>query len=78
MGHEPQQIKNPHLIFPGQILYLDKSGGKARLRVAQRWAPPVGPNGTVKVVDPCVREGSLDDAITTVPVHLLESFFNGP
>lgn len=74
-GMNLQQIKNPHLIFPGQILYLDKSNGTARLRVAQSVGTTVGPNGTVKL-SPRVREGSLDDAITTVPVHLLESFFN--
>ncbi|MGE5450264.1 MAG: LysM peptidoglycan-binding domain-containing protein [Acidobacteriota bacterium] len=74
-GMNLQQIKNPHLIFPGQVLYLDKSNGMARLRVAQPLNTTVGPNGTVKL-SPRVREGSLDDAITTVPVHLLESFFN--
>lgn len=74
-GMNLQQIKNPHLIFPGQILYLDKSNGTARLSVAQSVGTTVGPNGTVKL-SPRVREGSLDDAITTVPVHLLESFFN--
>jgi hypothetical protein len=70
-GMNLQQIRNPHLIFPGQILYLDTSSGRARLRVGT----PVGMNGTVKL-SPRVREGSLDDAISTVPVHLLESFFN--
>ncbi|HET8870430.1 MAG TPA: LysM peptidoglycan-binding domain-containing protein [Aquabacterium sp.] len=74
-GMNLQQIKNPHLIFPGQILYLDKSGGRARLRVADAVGTTVGPSGTVKL-SPRVREGSVDDAITTVPVHLLESFFN--
>jgi hypothetical protein len=70
-GMNLQQIRNPHLIFPGQILYLDTSNGRARLRVGT----PVGMNGTLKL-SPRVREGSLDDAISTVPVHLLESFFN--
>jgi hypothetical protein len=70
-GMNIQQIRNPHLIFPGQILYLDKSNGRARLRLGQ----PVGDGGHSKLV-PRVREGSLDDAITTVPVHLLEPFFN--
>lgn len=70
-GMNLQQIRNPHLIFPGQMLYLDKSNGRARLRVGT----PVGMNGTLKL-SPRVREGSLDDAISTVPVHLLESFFN--
>lgn len=70
-GMNIQQIHNPHLIFPGQILYLDKSNGRARLRLAQ----PLGDGGDGKLV-PRVREGSLDDAISTVPVHLLEPFFN--
>lgn len=70
-GMNLQQIRNPHLIFPGQMLYLDKSNGRARLRMAQ----PLGDNGSAKL-SPRVREGSLDDAIATVPVHLLEPFFN--
>ena len=69
-GMNLQQIRHPHLIFPGQLLYLDKSNGRARLRVGQ----PVG-GGDVRL-SPRVREGSLDDAISTVPVHLLEPFFN--
>ncbi len=68
-GMNLQQIRNPHLIFPGQVLYLDKSNGRARLRLGT----PVG--GTVKL-SPRVREGSLDDAIATVPLHLIEPFFN--
>lgn len=71
-GMNIQQIRNPHLIFPGQVVYLDKSNGRARLRVGQ---PVGGASGSGKLV-PRVREGSLDDAITTVPVHLLEPFFN--
>ena len=71
-GMNLQQIHNPHLIFPGQILYLDKSNGRARLRLAQ---PVGGSNGDGKL-SPRIREGSLDDAISTVPVHLLEPFFN--
>ena len=69
-GMNLQQIRNPHLIFPGQVLYLDKSSGRARLRLGT----PVG-GGTVKL-SPRVREGSLDDAIATVPLHLIEPFFN--
>ncbi len=68
-GMNLQQIRNPHLIFPGQVLYLEKSNGRARLRLGQ----PVG--GDVRL-SPRIREGSLDDAISTVPIHLLEPFFN--
>ncbi len=70
-GMNLQQIRNPHLIFPGQVLYLDKSNGRARLRLGQ----PLGPNGDVRL-SPRVRETDPNEAITTVPLHLLEPFFN--
>ena len=44
-GMNLDQIRNPHLIYPGQVLLLDKSGGRARLRVGQQ----IGPDGTVKL-----------------------------
>ena len=31
-GMNLQQIRNPHLIYPGQKLYLEKKDGYARLR----------------------------------------------
>jgi hypothetical protein len=70
-GMNMQQIHNPHLIFPGQILFLDKRDGRARLRLAES----VDGGGDVKL-SPRVREGNVEDAISTVPVHLLEPFFN--
>lgn len=71
-GMNMEQIRNPHLIFPGQILALEKSGDRARLRVGQ----PVGPDGTVKV-SPRVRGESIDNgAIASIPLHLIEPFLN--
>lgn len=69
-GMNLDQIRNPHLIFPGQILYLDKSDGRARLRVGQ----PVG--GTVKL-SPRVRVSDLDRlGIPSIPLHLIQPFLN--
>ena len=46
-GMNVDQIRNPHLIYPGQVLVLDKSGGRARLRLAQ---PGDGaPSNTVRL-----------------------------
>lgn len=74
-GMNLDEIRNPHLIFPGQILALEKIDGRARLRVAQ----PVGetpPSGTVKL-SPRVRSEALDTgAITAVPMHLIAPFLN--
>ncbi|WP_140631034.1 LysM peptidoglycan-binding domain-containing protein [Methylibium rhizosphaerae] len=71
-GMNMDQVRNPHLIFPGQILVLEKSGDRARLRVGQ----PVGPDGTVRV-SPRVRGESIDNgAIASIPLHLIEPFLN--
>ena len=69
-GMNLEQIRNPHLIYPGQVLYLDKSDGRARLRLAQ----PVG--NTLKL-SPRVRSSPLDGgAIAAIPFHLIEPFLN--
>ncbi len=69
-GMNLDQIRNPHLIYPGQILYLDKTGGRARLRLGQA----LGPDGTVKL-SPRVRSAGIGDgAIPSIPFHLIEPF----
>jgi hypothetical protein len=70
-GMNLDQIRNPHLIYPGQMLFLDKSGGRARLRVGQ----PVA--GDTVRLSPRVRSEPLDaGAITSVPMHLIAPFLN--
>lgn len=76
-GMNADQIRNPHLIFPGQVLYLDKSDGRARLRLGNAVGTDgAGPSGTVKV-SPRIRSESLQAAaISAIPVHLIEPFLN--
>src|SRR5690349_23340957 len=58
-GMNLDQIRNPHLIYPGQILVLEKVDGRARLRMSQR----VGDTSTVKL-SPRVRTSPVEgDAI---------------
>ena len=69
-GMNLEQIRNPHLIYPGQVLYLDKSGGRARLRMGQQ----LGPDGTTKL-SPRVRASGLGDgALASIPFNLIEPF----
>jgi hypothetical protein len=69
-----EQIRNPHLIYPGQVLVLEKTAGRARLRLAQPAGEP--PSGTVKL-SPHVRPSPLDGgAIASIPFHLIEPFLN--
>jgi LysM repeat protein len=70
-GMNLDQIRNPHLIYPGQVLVLDKSGGRARLRLAQS-----EPDDTIKL-QPHIRSETLaDSAVASVPLHLIAPFLN--
>jgi hypothetical protein len=72
-GMNLDQIRNPHLIYPGQVLFLDKSNGRARLRVGQ----PVGTPGSTVKLKPRVRSSGADDgAISAIPFNLIEPFLN--
>lgn len=68
-GMNLQEIRNPHLIFSGQTVYLDTSNGRARLRVGQ------SVDGGVLKLSPRVRRSALDDsAIPSIPFNLIEPF----
>jgi nucleoid-associated protein YgaU len=69
-GMNLTQIRNPHLIYPGQVLYLDKTGGRARLRMGQ----PVGGNDKLS---PRVRASELGaGSLASIPFGLIEPFLN--
>ena len=71
-GMNLDQVRNPHLIYPGQVLVLEKSGDRARLRVAQ--AGGGAPENTVRL-SPRVRANLLDNgAIGSIPLHLIGPF----
>ena len=71
-GMNLDQVRNPHLIYPGQVLVLEKTGDRARLRVAQ--AGGGAPENTVRL-SPRVRSNVLDSgAIGSIPLHLIGPF----
>ena len=70
-GMNLEQIRNPHLIFPGQTLYLVKTDGRATLRVGQ------GDPGASGRLSPRVRSSDLSrDGIPAIALHLIEPFLN--
>ena len=77
-GMNLAQIRNPHLIYPGQLLYLDKSNGRASLRVGQ--APGEATRaqaGATQRLSPRVRASNIGDgALPSIPFHLIEPFLN--
>ena len=58
-GMNMGEIQNPHRIYPGQVLYLDKSGGRARLAL-RRGGSGMPEGGTIKL-SPRTRYESLSD-----------------
>lgn len=74
-GMNMADIKNPHLIYPGQTLYLDKSNGRARLSSRRGGAESLE---TVKL-SPRTRISNLPDpSIPTLQNNLIEPFLTEP
>lgn len=74
-GMNISEISNPHRIYPGQVLYLDKTGGRARLSTRRGSG---GPEGTIKL-SPRTRYESLSGmALPTLNPSLIEPFLAEP
>ena len=75
-GMNLQEIRNPHLIYPGQVLVLVKDGDRARLMLGRGQADGQAPTNTVKL-SPRVRSELLDSgAIASIPLQLITPFLN--
>lgn len=80
-GLNMDQISNPHRIYPGQTMYLDKSGGRARLRMGKASGSAAGgdvadaePIETVRLSPRTRSNGLNEDAIPTLAPNLTEAF----
>ncbi|OWW19823.1 LysM peptidoglycan-binding domain-containing protein [Noviherbaspirillum denitrificans] len=79
-GMNKEEIRNPHLIYPGQIVYFDRAAGRLRL------GKPVGGNGspdgrgtqTVKLSPQLRTEGLGQDAVPAIPSNVIEPFLSQP
>lgn len=71
-GMNLADIQNPHLIYPGQTLYLDTSNGRARLTTR----PGSGGIPTVRLSPRTRIDGLPDGALPTLQNHLIEPFLS--
>jgi LysM domain len=77
-----EQIKNPHLIYPGEIVYLDRSGSSPRLRLGKALNVGAAGEGTAigpAKLEPLVRSEPIDRLpIPTISSQAIEAFLNRP
>jgi hypothetical protein len=82
-----EQIANPHLIYPGDIVVLDRSGSEPRLRLARGGTDPAAGPGTAELIptlrlerlQPQVRATATPDtSVPTLPAAVIEPFLNRP
>lgn len=74
-GMNLEDIRNPHRIYPGQQLFLDKSSGRAILRARQQAAVGGTPD-TVRVSPRTRYESLADAAIPTLSPQAIEPFLS--
>jgi hypothetical protein len=77
-GLNRDEIHNPHLIYPGQTVYLDRASGRLRL------GSPVGGSEagaalqTVRLSPQLRTEGLGQQAVPAIPSQLIEPFLSQP
>ncbi|HZW21025.1 LysM domain-containing protein [Noviherbaspirillum sp.] len=80
-GMNKEEIRNPHLIYPGQIVYFDRVAGRLRL------GSPVGSGAagqdgrgiqTVKLSPQLRTEGLGQEAVPAIPSNVIEPFLSQP
>ncbi len=67
--HSNPQIKNPHLIFPGDVVSLVYIDGKPKLTVSRR-----GETGRTIKLSPKIRTTPIEQAIPAIPLRLVDAF----
>lgn len=67
------QIKNPHLIYPGDVVLLDTSDGSPRLRLGKG----VSRGGSGKL-QPQVYSEAVQQVIPSIPPNVIDPFISKP
>ncbi len=73
-----EQIKNPHLIYPGDIIKLDRSGAYPSLSLGGGSGGAAAAEGNVVRLEPRTRIQPLSTAVPTIPGNAIGPFLTQP
>lgn len=76
-GMNRDEIRNPHWIYPGQIVYFDRANRRLSL-TRPGSGDGAGLNGTIKLSPQLRTEGLGKDAIRSIPTGAIEPFLTQP
>ena len=68
------EIKNPHWIYPGDVIMLDYVNGRPRLRIGKS----VGGSGGNGRVQPKVYSEAVQQVVPSIPPNIIEPFISQP
>jgi nucleoid-associated protein YgaU len=86
-GFNKDEIRNPHLIYPGYVIVLDRARGQLSVGAPSAAAPAPAPAPTAKAdaepgtvkIEPRVRSESLaKEQIPSIPANMIEPFLSRP
>ncbi|MFL6658599.1 MAG: LysM peptidoglycan-binding domain-containing protein [Massilia sp.] len=77
-GMNKDEIRNPHWIYPGQIVYFDRANGRLSLNPPGSGDGLGGANGTTRIQPQIRTEGLGADAIASIPSAVIEPFLSQP
>jgi nucleoid-associated protein YgaU len=86
-GFNKDQIRNPHLIYPGYVIVLDRARGQLSVGEPSAATPAPAPAPTAKAgaepgtvkIGPRVRSESLaKEQIPSIPANMIEPFLSRP
>ena len=75
-GMNREEIRNPHWIYPGQIVYFDRAAG--RLRLGTPTGSGSGAAADVRLSPQVRMEGLGQNAVPAIPANMIEPFLSQP
>lgn len=77
-GMNKEEIRNPHWIYPGQIVYFDRKSGRLSLNKPGEGNDGAGNPGTTRLSPQLRTEGLGKDAIKSISSGVIEPFLSQP